>query len=475
MSKNSKKLKIRFATFAIAKYGGIVGHIEAKFKALQDMGHDVDIIILDYLTSVPANQFQNKVAKLESGTFQDSLDIKSQNGGYVKSEITGYWTNPYYGWVLEPNRNRISCLNEDSLEVWHELVDDADIILWSFIPTKTSEAKGFNWWHKYFDLPSNVSQILSIHDGYYDQRNSWTNLLKDKIKFLECVHITSFNACSVFDIPRVLNLDSRFIDTKFKDVRKNKKQIDFFSAHIFKSMKRMEDLVSAVPYINSDQILVAGSGIELYYMMTENKEKQKPKYTVSKKTDPNCEDSDIGKSLWERAVEYDMSYLGLIGNTEVNEILAISKFAIDPSFCTHYAKYVNTHLNGFIIEAMINGSYPILRNYRKDEVENDFVFQNINAIFIPYDSTPKEFAEHLNKALEMPEEKYYEDLKENFKFAKNFLNPNKNMEYIINTVTSDNKESLTLGKSTAKINSDARKVMVDFFKYDDTMITDIIK
>jgi hypothetical protein len=31
----------------------------------------------------------------------------------------------------------------------------------------------------------------------------------------------------------------------------------------------MEDLVSAVPYINSDQILVAGSGIELYYMMTE--------------------------------------------------------------------------------------------------------------------------------------------------------------------------------------------------------------
>jgi hypothetical protein len=40
--------------------------------------------------------------------------------------------------------------------------------------------------------------------------------------------------------------------------------------------------------------------------------------------------------MGKRAVENDMSYLGLIGNTEVNEILAISKFAIDPSF--HYAR-----------------------------------------------------------------------------------------------------------------------------------------
>lgn len=469
------KLKIRFATFAIAKYGGIVGHIEAKFKAFKDMGHDVDIIILDYLTEIPVNQFKTKVGKLESGMFQDSLDIKSQNGGYEKSEITGYWTNPYYGWVLEPNKNRISCLNENSLQTWHELVDDVDILIWSFIPTKTGEAKGFNWWHKYFDLPKSVSQILSIHDGYYDQRNSWTNLLKDKIKFLECVHITSYNACEVFDIPRVLNLDSRYIDGKFKDLLKNHKEVDFFAAHIFKSMKRMEELVAAVPYIEGGQILVAGSGIELYYMMTENKEKQKPKYTVSKKTDPDCIENEIGDSLWERAVSYGMSYLGLISNEEVSGILKISKFAIDPSFCTHYAKYVNTHLNGFIIEAMINGSYPILRNYRKDEVENDFVFQNINAIFIPYDATPKEFAKYLNDALKMPEEEYTRGLKENFKFAKDFLNPVKNMEYIINTVNNKNKETLAIGKSTEKINSDARKTMIDFFKYDDDSVTDIIK
>ena len=122
MSAN-KKLKIRFCTFAIAKYGGIVGHIEAKFKALKDMGHDVDIIILDYIETFPASQFASKVKKLESGGF-DNLDIKSQNGGYVKSEITGYWTNPYYGWVLEPGKNRLPCLNRESLSRWHELVDD---------------------------------------------------------------------------------------------------------------------------------------------------------------------------------------------------------------------------------------------------------------------------------------------------------------------------------------------------------------
>jgi uncharacterized protein (DUF1015 family) len=89
-------------------------------------------------------------------------------------------------------------------------------------------------------------------------------------------------------------------------------------------MKRMEDLVSAVSYINSDQILVAGSGIELYMMMTENKRKQNLNTLFLKKI--LIVRIVIWFYLYGKAVENDMSYLGLIGNTEVNEILAISKF-----------------------------------------------------------------------------------------------------------------------------------------------------
>lgn len=458
-------MKIRFATFAIAKYGGIVAHIEAKFKAFKDMGHDVDIIILDYVNSLSEKGYERKLKKLESGQFQEKLEIKSQNGGYIKSNITGYWYNPYYGWLLKPNEKRIACLSEEGIDIWKEQTEDVDLIIWSFIPTKTSAAKGFNWWHKYFELPDSVTQILSVHDGYYDIRNSWTNLLKNKISFLECVHITSYNACEVFDIPRLLNYDSRYIEQIKLPVYENR-NIDFFSAHIFKSMKRMEDLVASVPYLNSSILAVAGSGIELYYMMTDNEEKQKPKYTVSLKTDPDSLAQDEGRSLWSRAEQYGMEYIGLIDNDEVNFLLSKSKFAIDPSFSTHYAKYVNTHLNGFIIEAIINGAYPVLRNYRNDVVENDFIFKNIKAIYIPYDATPKEFAEHLNDARKMSKEKFIKDTKHNFEFAKQFLNPEINMKKILQIVNEKDFTKLARGESNYKIIEESLKIMEEFFKYE---------
>ena len=462
-------MKIRFVTFSIAKYGGIIKHIETKFESLKKMGHDVDIIILDYKKTLSLNGYNKKIKDLENGIFQDKLDIKSQNGGYIKSDITGYWYNPYYGWLLKPNDNILPCLDEKSLDRWKELVSDCDLLIWSFIPTKTSEAKGFNWWHKYFELPDNVKQVLTIHDGYYDLRNSWTNLLKEKISFFECVHITSYNACEVFDIPRLLNLDSRKIPNKLKVKSFDDKSVDFFAAHIFKSMKRMEEFIAAVPHIKKGHsTMIAGSGIELYYMMTEDESKQKPKYTTSKKTDPDCKDSDIGLSLFKRAENYGMEFLGLIDNDNVNFLLKNSKFAVDPSFCTHYAKYVNTHLNGFIIEAIVNGCYPILRNYRKDEVENDFIFQELRAIYIPYDVSPKEFAKYLNDALKMDKKKYLRDIIHNFNLAKEILNPDSNMSEIVRLIEKPKRiKNLEVGQSNSKINNDAMKVMNDWFKYDE--------
>jgi glycosyltransferase involved in cell wall biosynthesis len=463
-------MKIRFCTFSIAKYGGIIQHIETKFEALKEQGHDVDIIILDYKKSLSLSGYKKKVKSLEDNSFQDKLEIKSQNGGYSKSAITGYWSNPYYGWLLEPNENILPCLDKNSLDRWHELVDDADLIIWSFVPTKTSAAKGFNWWHEYFDLPKSVVQVLTIHDGYYDLRNSWTNTLRNKISFLECVHITGYQACAVFDIPRLLNLDSRKLPKRLSTKPLKNRQVDFFSAHIWKSMKRMEDLLSAIPHIKGEKTcFVAGSGIELYYMMTEDVDKQKPKYTVSKKTDPDCKESEIGLSIFQRAEKYGMEYLGIVDNAEVNYLLQNAKFAIDPSFCSHYAKYVNTHLNGFIIEAIANGCYPILRDYRKDEVENDFIFKSLRAIYIPYDATPKEFARYLNSALKMGDKQYLQDTLHNFKLAKAILDPYSNMEQLTRLAEKPKliKKELERGKSTPKIQKDSMDAMTNFFKYNE--------
>ena len=155
----SKKLKIRICTFDIAKYGGIIQNVESRIKAFKEMGHDVDIIMLSYQKTISTSSFERKLKELESGKFQKDKDLKSQNGGYSKSPITGYWRNSYYGWHLPPVTNKIPVFHEDALKMFHDAVDDCDIVFWSFTPTKTNEAKGFDFWPKFFDLPKSVKQV----------------------------------------------------------------------------------------------------------------------------------------------------------------------------------------------------------------------------------------------------------------------------------------------------------------------------
>ncbi|MEO6683454.1 MAG: hypothetical protein ABIN48_11595, partial [Ginsengibacter sp.] len=187
-----KKLKIRICTFEIAKYGGMITNIEGRIRAFQEMGHDIDIIILSYQKTISHASYTRKLKDLESGKFQDTKELKSQNGGYSKSEITGYWRNSYYGWHLPPVTNKIPVFHEDGLKMWHDAVDDCDIVFWAFMPTKTSFAKGFSTWPQFFDLPKNVTQIMGIHDGYFDVRSSWVRYLSSKIKYLDCAHVSAY-------------------------------------------------------------------------------------------------------------------------------------------------------------------------------------------------------------------------------------------------------------------------------------------
>ena len=461
-------MKIRFVMFALAKYGGIIPHIEAKYQAMKELGHDVDIIILDYVDNLSLKNYQKKINDLETGEFQKKVEenIKSQNGGYEKSKITGLWFNTYYGWLLEPFKNRIPVFNENGLEMWYDAIKDVDIILWSFIPTKTSEAKGFNWWDMYFDLPEKIKQVVTVHDAYYSKRNQWTNVLKNKIEFLETVSVTNFFETAPFDLPRFLNLESRLIPKNLKNffLPKKEREFDFFAAHIFKSMKRIEDFVGSAPYVDGE-LFVAGSGIELYYMMTDDEKKQKAKYTVSKKIDPDADEKDLGKSLWKRAEENEMYYLGLIPNSEVNEILKNTKFAIDLSYSSQYAKFINVHLNGFIIEAMINGAVPVLRNYNdKNPKSDDFIFNNIEAIWIPTNATFKEIGDILNEAKKMPEKRFKKMVESNFKFCENHLNIRKNSKKLLNAIK--NPKDLPINGNDKNLRKKAVETLENFFGYD---------
>ena len=473
----SDKMKIFIADFVIAKYGGIVEHVSAKAKALKALGHEVDLVQFT-AASTTQRTYDKKVAELKSGSFQTKLKINSQNGGYEFDEATGYWKNNYYGFFLPPS-NRIGVYEKGAVERWKKMAEDVDLIIWNFAPTKSSEwerkdGSKFNFWWQFFDLPSTTAQMFVVHDAYFDVRASNISALKDKIWFLECAHVAAYGCCENIGIPRTLLLNPRYIDDDARmPVRAmGARKIDFFAAHIFKSMKHVDDLIRSIPHLNygSKQysVRIAGSGIEQAYMVAETKCKEP--YKVSQKRDPDINASYYGQRIWDVGEEYGMEYVGQISGEAVRENLLNAKFAVDPSWAEHYANYCRTHINGFIIEAMLCGCYPVLRDYRgliKGGKEiYDPLFESINAVIIPWNATPCQFADALQKAAAMNPAKYLKDTRENFALVKELFNAKNNMEEVLKLVRGGRKrikQELECGQDSETVRRVTIDIMEDFY------------
>ena len=472
-------MKILIADFEIAKYGGIVEHVAAKVKALKALGHEVDIVQLSP-SQTTQKFYDKKIAEFKSGAFQNKIKINSQGGGYEYDEATGYWRNNYYGFFLPPS-NRIGVFEPDALQRWHKLVEDVDLIMWNFMPTKSSawnrEGVKFDFWWKFFDLPTDkVRQMFIVHDAYFDVRASNVTALKDKIMFLECAHIAAYQCCKNIGIPRTLLLNPRYLkdDEKMPVRMMNKRKTDFFAAHIFKSMKHVDDLIRAVPWLNQNSydekysVKIAGSGIEQAYMVAPTKCKEP--YKVSAKRDPDIHPSFYGQKIWDVGVKYGMEYLGQISGEQVRENLLNAKFAVDPSWADHYANYCRTHINGFIIEAMLCGCYPVLRDYKGlvkgGEEIYDPLFESIRAIIIPWDATPKQFAEALKEARRMSPAKYLRDTKYNFDLVYELFNAKTNMKEVLRIVRGGDKlvrKELECGRDSENVKRISGEIMEDFY------------
>ena len=472
-------MKILIADFEIAKYGGIVEHVAAKVKALKALGHEVDIVQLSP-SQTTQKFYDKKIAEFKSGVFQNKIKINSQGGGYEYDEVTGYWRNNYYGFFLPPS-NRIGVFEPDALQRWHKLVEDVDLIMWNFMPTKSSawnrEGVKFDFWWKFFDLPTDkVRQMFIVHDAYFDVRASNVTALKDKIMFLECAHIAAYQCCKNIGIPRTLLLNPRYLedDEKMPVRMMNKRKTDFFAAHIFKSMKHVDDLIRAVPWLNQNSydekysVKIAGSGIEQAYMVAPTKCKEP--YKVSAKRDPDIHPSFYGQKIWDVGVKYGMEYLGQISGEQVRENLLNAKFAVDPSWADHYANYCRTHINGFIIEAMLCGCYPVLRDYKGlvkgGEEIYDPLFESIRAIIIPWDATPKQFAEALKEARRMSPAKYLRDTKYNFDLVYELFNAKTNMKEVLRIVRGGDKlvrKELECGRDSENVKRISSEIMEDFY------------
>ena len=120
---------------------------------------------------------------------------------------------------------------------------------------------------------------------------------------------------------------------------------------------------------------------------------------------------------------------------------------------------------------MLSGCYPVLRDYKglvKDNGEEmyDPLFENIRAIIIPWDATPKQFADALKKALKMSPAKYLKDTKFNFELVHELFNAKTNMEEVIRLVKGGEKlvnKELEKGKDSDNVKKITYEIMEGFY------------
>ena len=120
---------------------------------------------------------------------------------------------------------------------------------------------------------------------------------------------------------------------------------------------------------------------------------------------------------------------------------------------------------------MLNGAYPVLRDYRglsktKDEEIYDPLFENIRAIIIPWNATPKQFGLALKKAMSMSPKKFLKDTQHNFQVVMELFNSKKNALEIIRLCKGGKKlvrKELEIGKDSENVKRITSEIMEDFY------------
>lgn len=373
-------MKIFVVMHVFNNFGGIINHNEQLCAGFKELGHDVTFA------------YVKPTKTLYKETKQDIPE------GYEIGEGTGVpvhqgkgWISPYY-----------SLKHPDSIKQFVEDANKHDIVIWqSVFGFKNAETEKFTDWIPMIE-DVNSKQVVIIHDGNLQKLYSWIYKFQHKFSGIACVHPSAFKSADFLSVPRNLILNPQNIENKTVG-NFSQKQNKILSLQTFKRWKRVDDLIASVPYING-KVIVAGDGIERNYMTS--KDKCKPEYFCTLSRDPSAKPEMVNKKIWDNALEFgDFEYIGFIIEKQRNEILETSKFLLDPSWSMNYGE----HFNRVIVDAMLNGTVPIARNFGVSDNEygiGEIFKPNENYLMIPHDAKPKQFGEMINEWFSMPESDY---------------------------------------------------------------------
>ena len=466
--------KVIFISFQISHYGGIIENVEEKIKALQRLDIETDVWMFEQAKKTKAS-FETKVKKIKSKYYEaNSTSPGCDNFGYYLGEGSGYYTNSFRGWVLPPENS--FCHKEIGfLERFRKRIAEqpkGTVIIWSFLPTKRKEWQGIGDWTEIFNNPS-VFQIYSCHDAYHHSRNGHFMYITKYMKFAIAVHAQAYTSMSNFDIPRKKMLRGVDLsDMGENDYDFDDRGVDYYSGHMFKTSKKIEEFLRTIRYLNANkdlEIVISGTGMEYSDMTSPDLSKVPAGYRMNRRNDPDWDGEDNKIRLWDETVKKGYAeYFGLISIEDVQNIQKNTKFFVDFSRITDYNKTSPIILNGSMIEAMKNGCVPIfVYNDLRDpkQLYDVDASEQIKGLYLQNKATPKQKAIQMKMfAKQMTQEKYQEIIENNREFLRNNFEINLLVANLIYEIESGEwKERYPVGKVTDEVIKNAEEIQ-NFFK-----------
>jgi glycosyltransferase involved in cell wall biosynthesis len=390
-------MKIMMVMHTFNNFGGIINHCEHLVAGLKEIGHEVTFAYLK----------PNKQVK----PVEIPTELKE---GYEIGIGTGYpvhqgdgWIAPYYSYKVK-----------ESIDQFVQDANQHDLVIWqSIFGFKNKDTEQYLEWLPMIEQIT-AKQVPIIHDANLKKLYPWIVLFEKHFAGLACVHPAAYDSADFMDVPRALILNPQDIAGIPETPPFNQRDNKILSIQTFKRWKRVDDLVRAVPYMKDVKTLVGGYGIEAAYMMS--KDKCKEEYFATSQYDPDVTPDREGKRIWENAENSgNFKYLGFISGAKRDEILATSKFLVDPSWSNTFGE----HFNRVVIDAMRIGTVPIAVNYgvsNNDEGMGTVLKAGVNYCMLKKDFTPKEYGEAIANYCFMREEDYRQIQLNNYELIKQF-------------------------------------------------------
>lgn len=390
-------MKILMVMHTFNNFGGIINHCEHLMAGLKELGHEVNFAYLKGTKTVRPVEIPS--------TLKEGWEI-GVGSGYPVHQGDG-WMAPYYSYKVK-----------DSIDKFVEDANKHDIVIWqSIFGFKNKDTEFYQDWRPMIENVK-TKQIVIIHDANLKKLYPWISLFEQHFAGLACVHPAAYDSADFMSTPRALILNPQDIagvpPTPSYGGRENK----ILSIQTFKRWKRVDDLIRAVPYMKDVKTLVGGYGIEAAYMMS--KDKCKEEYYATQEYDPDVTEDRQGKRIWENAENSgNFEYLGFISGAKRDEILATSKFLVDPSWSNTFGE----HFNRVVIDAMRIGTVPIAVNFgvsNNEEGMGTVLKAGVHYCMLKKDFTPKQYGEAITNYCNMSEADYRQIQLNNYELIKQF-------------------------------------------------------